>query len=76
VRIEVLGMGCAQCDALYENVLKAVEESGVEAQIVKVEDMETIIERGVMMTPALVMDGEVRVSGRAVSSEEIKRWLV
>jgi len=75
MNIEVLGMGCPKCKILYENVKKAVEEKGIQAEVIKVEDMDKITEYGVMMTPALVIDGEVKSSGRTLSSEEIKEWL-
>jgi small redox-active disulfide protein 2 len=73
--IEVLGMGCPKCRMLYENAKIAVAEKGVQAEVIKVEDMDKIIEYGVMMTPAFVIDGEVKSSGKTLSSEEIKRWL-
>ena len=75
MKIEILGMGCSQCKMLYENVKRAVEEKGVQTEVVKVEDMDKIIEYGVMMMPALVVDGEVKSSGKTLSSEEVKKWL-
>ena len=75
MKIEVLGMGCAKCNILYEKALRAVKESGIQAQVVKVEDMDKIAGYGVMMTPALVIDGEVRSSGRVPSTGEIKGWM-
>ena len=75
MRIEILGMGCPKCKVLYENAQKAVKELSIDAEIVKVEDMDKITEYGVMMTPALVIDGEVKAAGKVSSSEEIKQWL-
>ncbi len=75
MRIEVLGTGCAKCKTLYENTKKAVEASGTEAEIVKVEDIPSIMKYGVMSTPALVIDGQVKFSGKVVSTEEIRRML-
>lgn len=75
MKIEILGMGCPKCRMLYENAKKAVEEKGVQAEVVKVEDIDRITEYGVMMTPALVVNGVVKSSGKALSSEEIKKWL-
>ncbi len=75
MKIEILGMGCPKCKMLYENAKKAVQEKGVEAEVVKVEDMDKITDYGVMMTPALVMDGEVKSSGKIPTAEEIKKWL-
>lgn len=75
MKIEILGAGCPKCKLLYENVCKAVEEAGVEADIVKIEDIDKIIAYGVMLTPALAIDGEVKSSGKVLSSGEIKAWL-
>ena len=63
MKIEVLGTGCAKCKILYENTKKAVEESGRNAEIIKVEDIPTIMKYGVMSTPALVIDGLLRSPG-------------
>lgn len=75
MKIEILGMGCPKCKMLYENAQAAVKETGAEAEVIKVEDMDKIIGYGVMMTPALVIDGEVKTSGKIPSSGEIKKWL-
>lgn len=75
MKIEILGMGCPKCKMLYDNAKRAVAEKGVQAEVVKVENMDKITEYGVMMTPALVIDGEVKSSGKIPSSEEIKNWL-
>ena len=75
MKIEILGTGCAKCKALFENTLKAVALSGKEAEVVKVEDIPAIMKYGVMATPALVVDGVVKFSGRLASPEEIMRML-
>jgi small redox-active disulfide protein 2 len=75
MKIEVLGMGCSNCNKLYENVLEAVKQSGKEAEVAKVEDIKKIVGYGVMSTPALVIDGVVKVSGKVLKVEEIKKWL-
>ncbi|MFC1666534.1 thioredoxin family protein [Candidatus Omnitrophota bacterium] len=75
MKIEILGIGCPQCKMLYENAKKAVEEKGIQAEIIKVEDMDKITKCGVMMMPVLVIDGEVKSSGKILSAEEIKKWL-
>lgn len=75
VKIEVLGTGCAKCKSLARNVEKAVAESGIDAEVVKVESLQEIMNRGVMMTPALFIDGEAVVVGRAPSVAEIKGLL-
>lgn len=73
--LEVLGTGCAKCKMLHEAVLKAVTESGVQAEVRKVEDIASILERGVLSTPALVKDGKVLVAGKVPSPKEIMAWL-
>jgi len=75
MRIEVLGSGCAKCKRQAQVVERVVKELGIEAEVVKVEDIAEIIDRGVMMTPALFIDGELRSSGRIVEAEELKRML-
>ena len=74
--LEVLGTGCAKCKMLHEAVLKAVTESGVQAEVRKIEDIAAILDRGVMSTPALVKDGKVLVAGKVPSPKEIASWLV
>ena len=75
MKIEILGTGCAKCKTLYENAKKAVEESSVHAEIVKIEEIPKIMAYGVMSTPALVIDGQVRFSGKVASVAEIKAML-
>ncbi len=75
MKIEVLGTGCAKCKTLYENAKKALEESGKSAELVKVEDMPSIMKYGIMSTPALVIDGQVKFSGKVASVAEIKGLL-
>ncbi len=74
-RIEVLGPGCAKCKVLYEHAETAAKELGIEYEIRKVTDISAIIGYGVMATPALVVDGEVRVAGRVPSAEQLKALL-
>ncbi len=75
MKIEILGMGCPKCKNLYENAIKAAEEADVQAEIIKVEDMAKITEYEVMITPALVIDGEVKSTGKVVPIDEIKKWI-
>jgi small redox-active disulfide protein 2 len=72
MKIEILGSGCPKCKQLYENVKEAVRATGKEAEVIKVEDIRKITEYGIMMTPGLVVDGEVKTVGKVLSSEEIK----
>ena len=75
MKVEILGMGCPKCKMLYENAKKAVSEAGIQAEVLKVEDMDKITNCGVMMTPALVIDGKVKTTGKMPSAEDIKKWL-
>jgi small redox-active disulfide protein 2 len=75
VKIEILGTGCAKCKSLAKNVEKAVIELGIQAEIVKVDSLQEIMDRGVMMVPALYVDGESKMMGRTATVEEIKRML-
>ncbi len=74
-KIEVLGTGCAKCNKLEENAKKAVELSGADATVSKVTDISQITEYGVMITPALVIDGKVKVAGKIPAAEAIAEWL-
>ncbi len=75
MKIEVLGTGCPKCKLLEANVRKAVDENKIKAEIIKVTDIAQIIEHGVMSTPALVIDGEVKCYGRLPDVKEIVKWL-
>lgn len=75
VTIEVLGTGCAKCKRLFANVQEAVKELNIAAEVVKVDSLDEIVNRGVMMTPALFIDGEVRAEGRVPGVNEIKQML-
>jgi len=72
VKIEVLGTGCMKCKRLMKNVETAVKELGIDAEIRKVDDITEIMDRGVMLTPALAVDGEMKVSGRVADVKELK----
>jgi len=75
MKIEILGMGCAKCNKLEKNVRKVVNELGITADVRKVEDIDEITAKGVMMTPALVIDGKVVSSGRVPGKNEIANIL-
>jgi len=74
--IQILGTGCAKCDKLAANAEAAAKALGIEYRLEKVADLERILEFGVMTTPALVVDGQVKVVGRAPSVKELKELLV
>jgi small redox-active disulfide protein 2 len=73
--IHILGTGCPKCRQLAENAAAAVEESGADYEIVKVTDINEIMSFGVMLTPALVVGGDVKSSGKVLSASEIKTFL-
>ena len=74
-KIQILGTGCAKCSKLTETTETAAKALGLEYQIEKVTDLQKIMGFGVMMTPALVVDGVVKVSGKVPTLEEIKRLI-
>lgn len=76
MKIQVLGPGCAKCRTLAENAEAAAKALGVDYQFEKVTDISRILAFGVMMTPALVVDGRVKLMGKAPSPDEIKALLV
>ncbi|MCL5734371.1 MAG: thioredoxin family protein [Actinobacteria bacterium] len=73
--IQVLGTGCAKCKALEANAEKAIRELGLDAKLEKVTDLKEIMKFQVMSTPGLVIDGQLKASGRVLSAEEIKQIL-
>lgn len=75
MNIKVLGSGCANCKKLEANTLEAVKAVGIDATVEKVEDLQEIMSYGVMSTPALVIDGQVKVMGRVPSSKDIQKYL-
>jgi small redox-active disulfide protein 2 len=74
-KIEILGTGCAKCKRLFANAQEAVKELKIAAEVVKVEELDEIVNRGVMLTPALFINGEVRAEGRVPCVDEIKAML-
>ena len=74
-KIEIVGTGCAKCKRLFANAEQAVKELKITAEVVKVEDIDEIVNRGVMLTPALFIDGEVVAEGRVPDVNEIKSML-
>jgi small redox-active disulfide protein 2 len=69
--VQILGMGCPKCQTLEANARAAVSQAGLDAEVVKVADADAIAEMGVMMTPALAVDGTVKVTGKVLSVDEI-----
>ena len=74
--IQVLGTGCKKCKTLHEIVMKAVQETRVDAQVEKVEDIQQIMAFELLMTPGLVINGEVKAAGRVPNVEEVKKLIL
>ena len=74
-KVQILGTGCPKCKKLFEITQKVCDESGIEAEVSKVEDINEIMKFGVMLTPALAVDGEVKVVGKVPSEKELKEML-
>lgn len=75
MKIKIMGTGCMKCKRLAKNVEKAVAELGISADIEKVEDLDAIMESGVMLTPGLIVDDELKFSGRVADVKEMKAIL-
>jgi small redox-active disulfide protein 2 len=75
VEIKVLGTGCARCKKLYAEAEEGARQYGKPVSLVKVEDLQAIMAHGVRQTPALVIDGQVRSTGRIPGAAEIAGWL-
>ncbi len=75
MRIQILGRGCPKCKKTYENVEQALKELGICADVEKVEDLKAIMSFGVVVTPAVAIDGEVKLAGKIPSVDEIKETI-
>jgi small redox-active disulfide protein 2 len=73
--IKVLGTGCAKCKTTYNNVLEAIKQTGVEADVIKIEDIEEMMKYNVLTTPVLMIDEVAKVKGRVADISEIKKLL-
>ena len=73
MKIEILGTGCPKCKKLFENAQEAVKTLGTSAEVVKIEDIQQIMNAGVMITPAIAVDGEVKSAGKVLSVDEIEK---
>ena len=71
MKIEVFGVGCAKCVSLEKSVHEAVKKLGVQAEVVKVTDIEKIVEKGIMSTPALAIDGKIVSAGKSLSVQDV-----
>ncbi len=75
MKIEILGTGCSKCKKLTQLAQETVNELGISAEVVKVENIDDIMNYGVMITPAIAIDEEIKAAGRIPSKDEIKKWI-
>ncbi|HUW60056.1 MAG TPA: thioredoxin family protein [Candidatus Bathyarchaeia archaeon] len=75
MKLQILGTGCPKCTKLAENTEAAAKELGIEYELVKIKDINAIMGFGVMVTPALAVDGTVKVAGKVPAVDEIKKML-
>ena len=75
MKIQILGTGCPKCNQLYQNAQQAVAELAIDAELEKVTDLNDIMAFGVMVTPALAIDGQVKISGKVPTAEAIKEMV-
>ncbi len=75
MKIEVLGPGCPKCKKLHQLVERVVAESGVAAEVIKVEGLDEMVKYGVAFTPAVVIDGTVKAAGNIPKAAQIEAWL-
>ncbi len=75
MKVQILGSGCPKCKLLEQHAREAVAELGIDAEILKVSDSDDIMEMGVMMTPALAIDGEVKSVGKVLTKDQVISYL-
>ncbi len=75
MEITIFGPGCPKCKTMEKNAQQAVEELGLDATVTKVEDLDVMAEHGVMITPALAIDGDLVISGRVASPNQITKMI-
>jgi small redox-active disulfide protein 2 len=75
MKIEILGPGCSKCDDTFEKVKQALDELNLEAELIKITDVFQIIDRGISIPPALIVNGKVKFQGKVPSTREIKKLL-
>ncbi len=74
MKVEILGAGCPKCRKSEELIAETIQKLGIQAEIVQVTDLDAIIDRGVMMTPAVFVDGEKKIEGKIPTESQIKGW--
>ncbi len=75
MKIKILGTGCAKCKKLYEATEEVLAAEGIEAELVKIEQLDEIMKHGVMMTPGLVIDGELKSVGKVPRPKKLVAWI-
>lgn len=75
MEIKVLGTGCPKCEATYRIIGKVIDENNLEATLMKVEDIMAILNSGVMATPAVMVNGEIKIKGHVPSEKEVRQML-
>ena len=75
MKVEVLGVGCAKCNKLYDLINEIVTKNSIDAEVHKVEDLKVFADYGVFMTPGLVIDGEVKSAGKVPKEKQLLEWL-
>ena len=75
MKIEIYGSGCSKCKKTEEIVRQVVNELNIKAEISKIEDLQKIIDKGIMMTPAVAIDGEIKILGRVPTTQDVKKIL-
>jgi small redox-active disulfide protein 2 len=75
MKIEIFGTGCVKCKRLEKNVREALSDTGITAEVVKIEDIDAIMEQGIMVTPALAIDGDIKLMGKVPSVEDLVKLI-
>lgn len=75
-QIKILGTGCSKCKSTYNNVIEALNKLNMQADVIKIEDIEEIMKYNVLITPVLMIDEEIKVKGRVPDVNEIKTFLI
>jgi small redox-active disulfide protein 2 len=75
MEIKVLGTGCTKCQKLYDAAKEVLEREGIEAELVKIEKLDEIMKHGVMMTPGLIIDGELKSAGKVPREKKLVAWI-
>lgn len=76
MKVQILGSGCPKCRMLEETARRVIEKYSIAAEVEKISDLDTIMDMGVMITPALAIDGEVKSSGKVLTEDQVKAYLV